>query len=71
MLIEDEEIRLTPREYDLVRALARHAGRVVTHRQVITAVWGPDAQVDAQSVRVLVGQVRQKLEADPRRRGCC
>lgn len=65
VLIEGEEIRLTPREYDLVRALARHAGRVVTHRQVITAVWGPGAQVDAQSVRVLVGQVRQKLEADP------
>lgn len=65
VLIEGEEIRLTPREYDLVRALARHAGRVVTHRQVITAVWGPGTQVDAQSVRVLVGQVRQKLEADP------
>lgn len=65
VLIEGDEIRLTPREYDLVRALARHAGRVVTHRQVITAVWGPGAQVDAQSVRVLVGQVRQKLEADP------
>jgi two-component system KDP operon response regulator KdpE len=65
VLIEGDEIRLTPREYDLVRALARHAGRVVTHRQVITAVWGPGAQVDAQSVRVLVGQVRQKLEAEP------
>jgi len=64
VLIDGDEVRLTPREYDLVRALARHAGRVVTHRQVITAVWGPGAQVDAQSVRVLVGQVRQKLEAD-------
>jgi two-component system KDP operon response regulator KdpE len=60
-----EEVKLTPREYDLLRTLARHAGRVVTHRQIITAVWGAGAQVDAQFVRVLVGQLRQKLEAEP------
>lgn len=58
------EIRLTPREYDLIRTLARHAGRVVTHKQLIAAVWGPASDVEAQFVRVLVGQVRQKLEAD-------
>lgn len=58
------EIRLTPREYDLVRTLARHAGRVVTHKQLIAAVWGADSGVEPQFVRVLVGQVRQKLEAD-------
>ncbi len=63
--IEDQDVRLTPREYDLLRTLARHAGRVVTHRQVISAVWGPGAQVDAQFVRVLVGQLRQKVEAEP------
>lgn len=63
--VEGEDIRLTPREYDLLRTLARHAGRVVTHKQVITAVWGPAAQVDAQFVRVLVGQVRQKIEVEP------
>ncbi len=63
--IEDQDIRLSPREYDLLRTLARHAGRVVTHRQVISAVWGPGAQVDAQFVRVLVGQLRQKVEAEP------
>ena len=63
--IQGHEVRLTPREYDLLRTLARHAGRVVTHRQVITAVWGPDAQVDAQFVRVLVAQLRQKLELEP------
>ncbi|WP_091739607.1 response regulator transcription factor [Phenylobacterium immobile] len=65
VLVLGEEVRLTPREYDLLRTLARHAGRVVTHRQVISAVWGPTAQVDAQFVRVLVGQLRQKLEAEP------
>jgi two-component system KDP operon response regulator KdpE len=63
--IEGEDVRLTPREYDLLRTLARHAGRVVTHRQVISAVWGPGAQVDAQFVRVLVGQLRQKVEVEP------
>lgn len=63
--IEDQDVHLTPREYDLLRVLARHAGRVVTHKQVIAAVWGAGAQVDAQFVRVLVGQLRQKLEAEP------
>lgn len=63
--VEGEDVRLTPREYDLLRTLARHAGRVVTHRQVINAVWGPGAEVDAQFVRVLVGQLRQKVEVEP------
>ncbi|HPA37623.1 MAG TPA: response regulator transcription factor [Phenylobacterium sp.] len=62
--LDGMEIRLTPREYDLIRTLARHAGRVVTHKQLIAAVWGPASDVEAQFVRVLVGQVRQKLEAD-------
>jgi two-component system KDP operon response regulator KdpE len=63
--VQEEEVRLTPREYDLLKVLARHGGRVVTHKQVITAVWGGGAQVDAQFVRVLVAQLRQKLEAEP------
>jgi two-component system KDP operon response regulator KdpE len=62
--IEGVEVRLTPREYDLLRTLARHAGRVVTHRQIIAAVWGPGAQADPQFVRVLMAQLRQKIEAD-------
>jgi two-component system KDP operon response regulator KdpE len=63
--IEDQEVKLSVREYDLIRTLARHAGRVVTHRQVIAAVWGAEAQVDSQTVRVLVAQLRQKIEAEP------
>lgn len=59
-----EEVRLTPREYDLLRALARNPGRVITHKQIIAAVWGPTATVDAQFVRVLVAQLRQKLEEE-------
>ena len=65
MLIQGEEVRLTPREYQLLRILAGHAGQVVTHKQIITAVWGADSNADAQFVRVLMAQLRQKLEADP------
>jgi two-component system KDP operon response regulator KdpE len=62
-----EALRLTPKEYDLLHILARHAGRVLTHRQLLTAVWGPAHENDTQYLRVLVGQLRQKLEADPAR----
>ncbi|PLR28657.1 DNA-binding response regulator [Caulobacter zeae] len=65
VLLQGDEVRLTPREYDLLKTLARYAGRVVTHRQLIASVWGPQAQTDAQFVRVLVGQLRQKLEEEP------
>jgi two-component system KDP operon response regulator KdpE len=65
VLIDGEEARLTPREYQLLRILARHAGQVVTHRQIVTAVWGTDSNADAQFARVLVAQLRQKLESDP------
>lgn len=65
VMVQGEEIRLTPREYQLLRILAGHAGQVVTHKQIILAVWGPDSNADAQFVRVLMAQLRQKLEADP------
>ena len=65
VMIQGEEVRLTPREYQLLRILASHAGQVVTHRQIITAVWGTDTNADAQFVRVLMAQLRQKLESDP------
>jgi two-component system KDP operon response regulator KdpE len=65
VFVMGEEVRLTPREYDLVRTLARHAGRVLTHRQLVASVWGPESQVDAPFVRVLVAQVRQKIEREP------
>jgi len=60
-----EPIRLTPKEYDLLQVLARNAGRVVTHRQVLAAVWGPAHTSDTQYLRVFIGQLRQKIEADP------
>lgn len=65
--IEGEPVHLTPKEYDLARALARYAGRVVTHRQIVAAVWGGSGAVDNQSVRVLVAQLRLKIERNPAR----
>lgn len=59
-----DEVRLTPKEYSLLKTLARHFGRVVTHRQLGVAIWGGERGVDAQSVRVLVAQLRQKLETE-------
>ena len=65
--IFEQEVKLTRREYDLLRTMALHAGKVVTHKQLIAAVWGAGAEVEAQFVRVLVGQVRQKIEEDSAR----
>lgn len=60
-----EPIRLSPREYDLLAQLVQGAGKVVTHRQLLTAVWGPAHEHDVQYLRVFVGQLRQKIEPDP------
>ncbi len=59
------ELRLTPKEFELLSFLARHAGRVVTHKQILTAVWGPAHSEDTQYLRVYVGQLRQKVEEHP------
>ena len=60
-----EAVKLSPKEYDLLACLAGGAGRVLTHRQILTAVWGPAHEHDVQYLRVFVGQLRQKLETDP------
>jgi two-component system KDP operon response regulator KdpE len=59
------EVRLTPKEYELLATLARHAGRVVTHKQILTAVWGPAHHDDTQYLRVFIGQLRAKIEIAP------
>jgi two-component system KDP operon response regulator KdpE len=59
------EIKLTPKEFELLAFLARHAGRVVTHKQILTAVWGPAHTEDTQYLRVYIGQLRQKIEQHP------
>lgn len=66
-IIAGEDIRLSGREHALLSLLARNLGVVVTHKQIIESVWGTGASVDTQFVRVLVGQLRQKIEADSAR----
>lgn len=60
----ETELRLTPTEYKLLALLIKHAGRVLTHQQILKEVWGPTHQSDVQYLRVYAGQLRQKLEAD-------
>jgi two-component system, OmpR family, KDP operon response regulator KdpE len=59
----ENEIKLSPREYDILRTLVRHAGRVLTHQALLREVWGGIA--DVQNLRVHVRQLRQKIEPDP------
>lgn len=58
-------IKLTPKEYDLLVLLSRHAGRVVTHKMLLTSVWGPAHGEDLHYLRVFIGQLRQKIERNP------
>ena len=59
------EVKLTPKAYDLLRTLVVHAGKVVTHQHLLREVWGPGAVHETPYLRVYIGQLRQKIEADP------
>jgi len=61
----DRRVRLTPKELDVLRYLALHAGKVVPHRELLQAVWGPDYGDEVDYLRVIVNQLRKKIEADP------
>jgi len=61
--VHGEEVKLTPREYDLLRLLITHAGKVMTHRSILHELWGSEA--DVQYLRVLMRSLRQKIEEDP------
>jgi two-component system, OmpR family, KDP operon response regulator KdpE len=60
-----EALHLTPKEFDLLLLLMRNPGKVLTHRHILSAVWGPAHSEDVQYLRVLVGQLRQKIERNP------
>jgi two-component system KDP operon response regulator KdpE len=64
--VDGREVRLTPTEWRVLALLARHAGKVLTHRQILREVWGPNA-TEAHYVRVQMAELRKKLEADPAR----
>ncbi len=61
--VADREVKLSPREYDILRILVQHAGKVITHQHILKQVWGGVA--DVQYLRVYVRQLRQKIEATP------
>lgn len=63
--VAERDIKLSPKEYDLLRVLVQHAGKVLTHRFLLKELW--DELTDAQYLRVYVRQLRQKIEADPER----
>ena len=62
-----QEVHLTPNEYKLLQVLTKHAGRVVTQRQLLNEVWGPQHTEQAQYLRVYIAQLRRKLERNPAR----
>ena len=65
--VENEEVHLTPKEYELLRLLATHPGKVMTHRAILTAVWGPEFAEMDHYVRVFINQLRRKLRENPAR----
>jgi two-component system, OmpR family, KDP operon response regulator KdpE len=62
VVLRNSEVRLTPKEFELLLYLARHAGRVVTHRALLLAIWGPNSLEQPEHLRVLVGQLRKKID---------
>ncbi|HEX8352433.1 MAG TPA: response regulator transcription factor [Pyrinomonadaceae bacterium] len=63
--VRGSEVHLTPKEYDLLVYFMRHAGKVLTHRKLLGAVWGGDYTEQGEYLRVFVGQLRKKIEPDP------
>ena len=64
VVVKNSDVRLTPKEFELLLYLARHAGRVVTHRTLLLAIWGPNSVEQPEHLRVLVAQLRKKIEAE-------
>ena len=65
VLRDGEEVRLTPKEFELLTYLAQHPGRVLTHRVILKAIWGPNAAGQPEHLRVLIGSLRKKIEPNP------
>lgn len=63
--VRDEEVHLTPKEYELLVYLIQHSNKVLTHRTLLGAIWGGDYVEQTEYLRVFIGQLRKKIEADP------
>ena len=64
VVVDEREVKLTPTEYEILKVLAQNAGRVLTHKQLLKAVWGHDYNEDLHYIRVYIGQLRHKIEVD-------
>ena len=64
MTRDGEDVHLTPKEWDIVEVLVRNPGRLVSQRQLLHDVWGPEYETETEYLRVLMGRVRRKLEVD-------
>ena len=65
VILNDQEIKLTPKQYELLKYLAQNAGRVITHRTALINVWGQEYSNETQYLHVFINQLRHKIEADP------
>lgn len=65
VFVDQEEVRLTPIEYQLLALLARYAGKVLTHRNLLSEIWGPGYEYSTHTLRVHMAAIRQKIEQDP------
>lgn len=63
--VDGKEVKLTPTEYDLLKTMMKYAGRVLTHKQLLKAVWGNEYDEDLHYIRIYMRQLRRKIEADP------
>ena len=65
VLMEGREVKLTPTEYELLKYMLKNAGKVLTHKQILKAVWGNDYDEDLHYIRIYMRQLRRKIEKDP------
>jgi two-component system KDP operon response regulator KdpE len=66
VMVQGKQVRLTPKEFSLLRQLVSNAGKPISHRTLLQAVWGPDYGEETEYLRVFINQLRKKIEADPR-----
>jgi two-component system KDP operon response regulator KdpE len=67
VVVKGQSVRLTPKEFDLLRLLVTNRGKAVAHRRLLQAVWGPDYGEETEYLRVFINQLRKKIEPDPRK----
>jgi two-component system, OmpR family, KDP operon response regulator KdpE len=65
VFLHDQEVHLTPTEYEILKTLATHAGKMLTHTLLLQKIWGPDQSQDVAKLRVFINQLRRKIEDDP------